>query len=151
MSFCRDSWCPSVVSLLTSHDTMIPAPAPPCSANTLYCCGLSETIEVRQRAEGCGWMLQHPATEKRPAVTLSASALWKKQGVIDLQCTVHISIALKGCWCISNKGLGVAHVRQHEISWAFFWDEWIYTRAFIPHSFIDRVYPCCSSFTVWWG
>lgn len=54
MSFCRISRCTSTLWFLTPHDTLIPSPAPPCTVNTLHCSGLSETMEVGQRAEGCG-------------------------------------------------------------------------------------------------
>lgn len=64
MSFCRISRRTSTLSFLTSHDTLIPSPAPPCTVNTLHCYGLSETMEVGQRAEGCGWMPQHKPMEK---------------------------------------------------------------------------------------
>lgn len=60
--------CTSTLSFLTSHDTLIPSPAPPCSVNTLHCYGLSETMEVGQRAEGCGWMPQHKPVEKKKKV-----------------------------------------------------------------------------------
>lgn len=82
--FCRISHCPSTASFLTTHDTLIPSPALPCTVNTLHCYGLSETMDVGQRAEGCGWMPQHRPMEKKPAVTLSASALWKESSTTGI-------------------------------------------------------------------
>lgn len=45
------------------------AQIPSCRVNTQHCYGLSETMEVGRRAEGCGRMPQHKPVKKKSVVT----------------------------------------------------------------------------------
>ncbi len=99
MSFCRISRCTSILSFLTSHDTLIPSPAPPCTVNTLHCYSLSETMEVGQRAEGCGWMPQHKPVEKSLQSHFPPVLFEKKR----VQSLIHLSLHCRLCAFLPNE------------------------------------------------